>query len=76
MTQPALRTYTNRSTGRTTVTVGQHLAGYVDRVGPCDFWPRGYYAVSVARDGGVVPAWTEGNTLSGCIAFVVEAHAT
>lgn len=73
MAQSLFSAYTNRSTGRTTVMHGVKLCGYVDKVLDEErrVWPRGfYYAVSVLRDGQLVPSWCEAETLKGNIAHV------
>jgi len=64
-----LNTYTNRTTGRTTVMHGVTLCGYVERV--ADASARGfYYSVQIAKGGQIVPSYCKSNKLADNVAHV------
>jgi hypothetical protein len=70
MAQSPFTTYTNRTTGRTTVMHGVKLCGYVDRC-PDENRARGfYYTVSVAKNGDVIPSYCISDKFADNIAHV------
>jgi hypothetical protein len=57
MAQSLFSTYTNRTTGLTTVMHGTTLCGYVERVADANRKVGFYYAVRVAKGGDVVGSY-------------------
>lgn len=63
-------TYTNRTTGRTTVMHGTQLCGYVERVADAGRKAGFYYAVLVAKGGEVVGSYCGEDAFKANVAHV------
>jgi hypothetical protein len=65
-----LNTYTNRTTGRTTVMNGTTLCGYVEKAADENRARGFYYAVQIAKGGQIVPSYCQSDKFSDNVEHV------